>query len=223
MNEVVGDVLPLAMGIAISPIPVIAGILMLLSPRARSTSLGLLAGWLSGIVVAVVVFVLLSSVLPEQDSDGSAPVAAAIKVALGTLMLVLAFQQWRSRPAPGDEARLPQWMSAIDSMNAGRAAALGFLLAAVNPKNLLMAAGAGVTIGSSDLSGGAIAVVVVIFTVLAGSSVAVPVLAALMAGEAVAAPLDRLRSWLVANNAAVMTVVLAVIGVTAIGKGIGSW
>ena len=38
MGSVIGDVLPLAVGIAVSPIPIIAAILMLLSPRARGTS-----------------------------------------------------------------------------------------------------------------------------------------------------------------------------------------
>ena len=38
MNLVIGEILPLAVGIAISPIPIIAAILMLLSPRAKGTS-----------------------------------------------------------------------------------------------------------------------------------------------------------------------------------------
>ncbi len=38
MGSAIGDTLPLALGIAISPIPIIAAILILLSPRARGTS-----------------------------------------------------------------------------------------------------------------------------------------------------------------------------------------
>ena len=68
----------------------------------------------------------------------------------------MAVKQWRSRPATGEAATLPKWMSAIDTMTAGRGLILGFLLSAVNPKNLLMAAGAGVIVGDSDLSGGEI-------------------------------------------------------------------
>ncbi len=40
LNGLIGDPLPLALGIAISPIPIIAAILMLLSPKARGTSIG---------------------------------------------------------------------------------------------------------------------------------------------------------------------------------------
>jgi hypothetical protein len=38
-----------------------------------------------------------------------------------------------------------------------------------------------------------------------------------------AGPLDRLREWLVDNNATVMAVLLLVIGVSVIGKGIASF
>ena len=68
MGSVIGDILPLALGIAISPIPIIAAILMLLSPKARGTSVGFLLGWVLGIVVAVVVFTLLASVHPRAGS-----------------------------------------------------------------------------------------------------------------------------------------------------------
>jgi hypothetical protein len=65
MNGVIGEILPLALGVAISPVPIIAAILMLLSPKAKGTSVGFLGGWVLGIVVAVVPFTLLASVLPE--------------------------------------------------------------------------------------------------------------------------------------------------------------
>ncbi|MGH3502089.1 MAG: hypothetical protein ACRDQA_14575 [Nocardioidaceae bacterium] len=45
MGAVIGDVLPLAIGVAISPIPIIAVILMLLSRQASRTSTGFLLGW----------------------------------------------------------------------------------------------------------------------------------------------------------------------------------
>jgi threonine/homoserine/homoserine lactone efflux protein len=111
-------------------------------------------------------------------------------------------------------------MSAIDSFTFGKAAALGFLLAAVNPKNLLMAA-AGTVIGSSALAGGQMAVAVAVFTVLAACTVAIPVIAYAVAKERMRHPLDELKIWLEDNNTAVMAVLLLVIGVVLVGKGIG--
>jgi hypothetical protein len=93
----------------------------------------------------------------------------------------------------------------------------------VNPKNLLMAVGAGVAIGGTPLSIGETVLVVAIFTVIAGATVAAPVAAYLAASSRMRAPLESLRRWLVHNNTAVMAVLLLVIGVVMIGKGLGGF
>lgn len=223
MNGAIGSILPLALGVAISPVPIIAAILMLLSPKARTTSVGFLLGWIAGIVVATTVFTLLSSILPGQDSDASSPVKGIIHIVLGVLLLVLAARQWRGRPKDGEEPTLPKWMKAIDTMGFGAAFGLGFLLSAVNPKNLLLAASAGVSIGAAGLDVGAVVVVIAIFTLIAASTVLIPVVGYLIAADRLRGPLDALRGWLSRENAVIMAVLLLVIGVVVIGKGIGSF
>ena len=223
MGPVIGDILPLALGVAISPVPIIAVILMLLSPKARGTSIGFLLGWVLGILVAIVVFTLLSSVLPRSDADQPKPVAGVITIVLGLGLLLLAVRQWRSRPAPGSEPAMPKWMAAIDTMTAGRALVLAFLIAALNPKNLLMAIAAGVAIGAGTTSTGTAAVAIIVYTVIAASTIAIPVIAYLVASKRMAGPLDSLRTWLLHNNATIMAVVLLVIGVVLIGKGLGDF
>jgi len=222
MGSVIGEILPLAVGIAISPIPIIAVILMLLSPRAKGASVGFMIGWLAGIVVAIIVFTLLSSVIPQR-SEGVSPVAGAIKIILGVLLLFLALRQWRARPANGEQASMPKWMSAIDSMTTGKGLGLGFLLAAVNPKNLLMAASAGLIVGGAGLTLGETSVVITFFVLLAACTVVIPVVAYLIAAARLAGPLDKLRGWLVENNATIMSVLLLVIGAAVIGKGLGNF
>jgi threonine/homoserine/homoserine lactone efflux protein len=225
MNVVIGEILPLALGVAVSPIPIIAAILMLLSPRAKGTSVGFLLGWVVGIVVAVTAFTLLASVLPANDDDASDPTAGWIKIGLGVLLLLMAVKQWRGRPTGDQQPELPGWMKAIDTMTAAKGAGLGFLLSAVNPKNLLMAAGAGVIIGgtAAGLETGEEAVAIAVFTVIAAASVAVPVIAYLIASEKMAGPLESMHQWLLRENAVVMAVLLLVIGVAMVGKGIGSF
>ena len=220
MWQVIGEVLPLALGVAISPIPIIATILMLLSPQARRTSLGFLTGWVTGIIVAVVVFTLLSSLISGDPSATATTVAGIVKILIGVLLVALAVKQWRGRPKGDDTPELPQWMSALDTMSASRAALLGFVLAAVNPKNLLLAASAGLAIGLATAAAGITAGVV--FVLLAASTVAVPVVAYLVASQRLETPLEQLRVWLVHNNATIMAVLLLVIGVSVIGKGLGA-
>ncbi|AKV85262.1 hypothetical protein AKG07_01995 [Microbacterium sp. CGR1] len=223
MGPVIGQLLPLAVGIAISPLPVIAGILMLMSPRARSTGVGFLVGWLGGIVIVAVLFAALSSVLPDQSGDGATPILGVVQLVLGVLMLLMAVRQWRGRPKPGAQPAMPKWMAQIDGMTFFAALGLGLLLAALNPKNLLLGASAGVTLGGAGLGVGDMVVVVVIYTILASSTVLIPVVGFLLASERLRAPLGRLRDWLQAENAVIMTVLLLVLGVVIIGKGIAAF
>lgn len=218
MGSVIGDLLPLAVGVAISPIPIIAAILMLLSKRAGSTSIGFALGWIVGIVVATVIFVLLSNQL-EKSTDSSAGVSW-IKIALGVLLLAFGVKQWRGR---GGEHETPKWMQAIDDMTAAKGFGLGFALAAINPKNLMMCIAAGISIGAATLPTGQIVIAVAIFTVIAASTVCLPVIGYLIAADRLRTPLAELKVWLQDNNATVMSVLILVIGVVLIGKGIGGF
>jgi len=222
MNAVVGDLLPLAIGVAISPVPIIATILMLLAPEAKGTSVGFLIGWVLGIVVATTAFVVIASTAGLDDGSSDASTTSSwIKIVLGVLLLAVGVRQWRKRPEPGEVAPLPKWMTAIDSFTLPKALGLGFLLSAVNPKNLLMCIAAGSAIGGSALSTDEVAGAIAIFTVVAASTVAVPVVGFLVAHERLRRPLDGLRGWLQANNTAVMSVLVLVIGVLLLGQGIG--
>ncbi|QDZ14267.1 GAP family protein [Humibacter ginsenosidimutans] len=223
MGPLIGTTLPLAVGIAISPVPIIAAILMLLSPRAKSTGVGFMVGWVVGIAVAVIIFTALSSILPASDPDATRPIVGIIDIVLGVLLLLIALRQWRGRPRAGEEPKLPGWMKAIDSMTAMRGLVLGLLLSAVNPKNLLLAVSAGLAIGSAGASLGTMVVVIVVFVLVAACSVVVPVIAYLVASDAMRGPLGALRGWLSANNAVIMAVLMLVIGVVVIGKGIGQF
>jgi Sap, sulfolipid-1-addressing protein len=216
-----GELLPLAVAIAISITTIITTILMLLSPKAKRRTVGLLVGCVVGVGGAVAVFALLAGLLPVQDSGGSW-VAGVINMVVGVLLVVLALRQWRVRPARGDRAELPKWMAEVDSITPTKALVLGLLLSAVVPKNLLLALSAGVIVSEAGLSVGEESVVIVVFTVIATSTVAVPVVAHLVAPSRMHGPFQRLRQWLVENNVTIMGVLLLVIGVVMIGNGIAT-
>ena len=221
MGSVIGDVLPLALGVAISPVPMIAVILMLLAPRARAASVAFMLGWVVGVTVVVTAVTFL--VQPDGSSDPEDPsqVASVIKLVLGVLLVVLGLREWRGRPKVGEEPKLPSWMSAVDEVTAPKAGGLGVLLSGVNPKNLALCVAAGATIGGASLPTSDTIISLAVFVVIASSTVVVPVLGFLVAHERLKQPLDELRQWLTVNNATVMSVLLLVMGVVILGKGIG--
>jgi hypothetical protein len=217
MNGVIGEVLPLAVAVAISPISIVAVILMLLSAHAGSTSLGLLIGWVVGIAAAVTVFTVVAGGLGASQSQTG---VSWVKVGLGAILMSAGLRQWHGR---NQHKGPPKWMATIDRMGFVQALGLGLALAAINPKNLLMAAAAGVAIGAGGLTVPQTVVAVAIYTVIAASTVAVPVVAYAVAKDRMRAPLDEAKSWLQDNNAAVMAVLFLVIGAVLVGKGIGGF
>jgi hypothetical protein len=221
LGGAIGELLPTALGVAISPIPIIAAVLMLMSARARETAPAFALGWVVGLaVVGAIVLVVANPA--DVSGDGSGSTASGwIKIAIGVLFLLLAGAQWRRRPTPGEEARLPQWMAAIDRMPALRAFALAVALAAINPKNLALTLAGSLSIAQAGLSTGQSVVALAVFVAIAASTVAGPVLAFLLMRQRVEAPLLRAKDWLARENATVMCVLLLVLGVVVLGKGIG--
>lgn len=68
------DILPIALGIAISPIPVIAVIIMLFSVRAKSNGIFFAGAWFLTIAIVttgIVIFALGQEVVTVDDSSGT--------------------------------------------------------------------------------------------------------------------------------------------------------
>jgi hypothetical protein len=60
MGQVLGDILVPAIGIAISPVPIIAVILMLFSAKARENGPAFLGGWLLGVAGVLLVVIAVT-------------------------------------------------------------------------------------------------------------------------------------------------------------------
>ena len=220
MADTFGDILPLAIGIAISPLPIIAVILMLFSNRARSNGPAFLVGWVFGVAAVTVVVLLLADAGDVATDSGAADGVAWGKLLLGLFLIHLGLRQWRNRPKAGEQAAMPKWMEAIDGFTPVKALGTGVLLSAINPKNLILAAGAGAAIAQAGLSGNEDAIVVILFVIVASVSIAVPVLVYLFGGDKAQHVLDGWKAWLGEHNAAVMTVLLVVMGSVLLGKGL---
>ena len=221
MGHILGDILPLALGVAISPIPIIAVILMLFSKRARSNGLAFMFGWV--ITLAVVGGVVLMMTNAGKISAGGTPTTLSyvIKLVIGLLFLFLAYRNWEKRPAPGEAAQLPAWMASLDSFTSGKSFGTAALMAGVNPKNLGLTLAAALTISQAGLSGTQSWIALLVFVILGSITVAAPVLYYLIAGASAEKTLNGWKAWLTANNATVMFVLFLVLGVKLIGDGLG--
>jgi hypothetical protein len=116
----ISEVLTYAVGVAISPVPIIAVTLMLFSRRARVNGLVFLLGW-------VVALAVISGVAyAAADQANAAPDRDTIawgKIVFGVLFLLLAARKWRSRPKAGAEPRCRSGWQASTLSNPSRRSA----------------------------------------------------------------------------------------------------
>ena len=162
MGSVVGEILPFAVAVAISPVPIIAVILMLFSARAGANGPAFLGGWVVGLLAVSVIVLALSGV--AGLGTGATPTwVALLELVLGVVLLLLGWQKFTDRPPAGTAAPLPKWLQAVDQMTPGKAFGMGALLSGVNPKNLVLTAAAALVIAQAGLSGVDAAIAVIVF------------------------------------------------------------
>jgi hypothetical protein len=220
MYAVIGSLLPLALAVSLSPVPIIATILMLLSPRAKPGAILFLVGWVVGVAAAVTVFTVIADYLPQSEPGAPNPVASVLRITLGVALLVLAVLKFRQQFRSPKDAALPGWMSSLSAAAPRRSLVLGLALGGVNPKNLLISVAAGLSIGTASLTLGAQVAGIAVYTVLASITVIVPVVVFLVAGERIRGPLTSLNDWLERNNSVILAVLFLVFGVLLVGNGL---
>jgi threonine/homoserine/homoserine lactone efflux protein len=220
MGAAIGQVLPLAVAVAVFPIPIIAVVLMLSTPRGRVNGPAFALAWLVGLTVVGTIALLLSSGASASESGKPATWVSILKLLFGLLLLVLAFRQFRERPRGDAPPKLPGWMKSIDRFDARRSAALGFGLSAINPKNLILTVSAAGAIAQTGISTGDQAVALAIFVLVGTLGVAVPVGIYFALGDRGAHILDGLRKWMARENATIMIVLYLLIAAKLIGDAI---
>jgi len=220
MAQGISEILTFAIGVAISPVPIIAVILMLFSSRAKVNGPMFLLGWVVALTVVSGVAYIISGAGNGSADSGATKEVSWAQIVFGVLLLLLAGRSWRSRPASGAEPEMPKWMAGIDGFAPGKALGFGVLLAGVNPKNLLLAAGAGSALAVIGPSATEAVVSLVVFVVAGSLTIAGPVLIYLLGGERAKTQLNSVKGWLAVHNDAVMMVLFLVLGVNLIAKGI---
>ncbi len=222
MGQAIGEILPLAIGVAISPVPIIAIILMLGTPRARPNGVAFALGWVAGLTIAGGIMLAIASGNADSSSGGPATWVGVLKLLLGILFLLLAGKQWRGRPQPGQQPAVPKWMQAIDTFTAAKSLGFGVVLSGVNPKNLALTIAAATVIAEAGISGGEEAGVLAIFILLGSLTILAPLAIYFALGSRATEILESMKAWMSDHNAAIMTVLLLVLGAKLIGDAIGA-
>lgn len=223
MSEAIGQALPFAVGIALSPIPIVGVVLMLGTPRGRSNGMAFLVGWVIGLAAVGSAVLLISDGANASEAGGPATWVNVLKLILGLALVWVAVRGWRGRPRGGEEGSMPGWMESVDHFGPGRAFGLAIGLSVLNPKNLVLVVGAAAAIAQAGLAAGQDALALAIFVLIATLGPAGPVVLTLTMGERATRPLDELKEWMAHNNAVIMAVICLLIGAKLIGDGVAGF
>jgi heme/copper-type cytochrome/quinol oxidase subunit 3 len=223
MGQAIGNTLPMAIGVAISPVPIIAIVLMLGTPRARANGPAFAVGWLAGLSIIGAITLVSASGNATSDTGEPATWANVLKLVFGVLFVLIAARTWHGRPKPGEEAAMPKWMQAIDTFTAPKSLGMGALLSGLNPKNLALTIAAATAIAQTGISGGQEAVALAVFIILGSMTILAPVAVYFLMGAKAKEILDGLKEFMGAHNAAIMTVLLLVLGAKLIGDAIAGF
>jgi hypothetical protein len=215
MWQAIGHVLPIAVAVALSSVPIMATVLVLLSPNRVRSAVPFLVGWVLGLVAVVTTFVLLAQTVPTPRHPQLA--LAISEIVIGVAIMTMAAIAWR-RTAPAS-AREPRWRRAVSSLGPWASFGFAFVLN-LRPKAILLAAATGLIIRADGLGIAESAVVIGVYTVISASTVAGLVLATVVAPDKTRGWLLSTQHWLDENGRIVAVVITLMIGVVLIGNGI---
>ncbi len=215
--ETITDTLPMAAGIALSPIPIAAVVSVLLAGDARKASAFLL-GWVSGIL-SIGLLVLFIPGLRLFDGDPTL-LAGWLRIFLGGALLAASWLKWQKRPAPQTPVEEPRLLAKIDSYTGWNTLILGVTLSIFNPKSFVLASASAMTIYEAKIFGKEKAATLLVFAFISSLSVAVPIVFTWVRGDKAQTFLEELKSWLIANNTAVTIALLVVFAMLIGGSGL---
>ncbi|MFD7105483.1 GAP family protein [Streptomyces celluloflavus] len=221
MGHAVGEVLGLAAGVAVSPLPIVAIILILATPRGGLNGPLFALGWVLGLAALGAIMLAVGGTGGAAGHKHPATWVGALKLALGVLLVFFGARQWRRRPKDAAQAQLPKWMAAIDRFTPAKILGLGLLLSAANVKNAPLTIAAGASISSAGLPVPQQIGTLAIFVVIASLGVLAPLAVYLVMGERAKTVLGNWRDWAALHNVAVMAVLFFVLGLKLLGDGVG--
>ena len=222
MRVVIGEILPLALVVTISPVNIIPAILLLFTTRPLVSASAFLFGFIAGVAAVLGLFVAIAGAVNFAPGSDHATWSGALKLALGLYLVVAAVRKFRSRPRADEEGSMPGWMEGMAQYSPGKSLVAGVALGALNPKNLVVGLAAALVVSAGGLSGGQQLAACAIYVVVGALGVAAPILVVLLLGDRSQEVLGGWETWLQRNSATVMSVLFLVFGVVLIGQAIGS-
>jgi threonine/homoserine/homoserine lactone efflux protein len=206
------DLLLIGLAITLEPLQNIAMILILGAKRGTMKGLAFIFGWMGSLLIIVAAVVVILDGKPLKPSTAPSTAALAVKLALGVLLLYIAFRQQKKRGQPRKPAA---WEAKLDGMSPFAAAGLAVLL---QPWTLVAAGVATVT--EAKVSNIEEDLLLFLFCILCTSTILAMEIYATFAPEAARVRLNAIRNWIDTHRDQAIIGLSLVLGLWLIGHSI---
>jgi uncharacterized membrane protein YhaH (DUF805 family) len=177
--------------VALDPLPLTAFLIVLPSKGGAVKGAAFVFGWLVSLAAVVVITVVATGNNPPRPATVPSLAALAIKIAIGTVLVMIALRRIRARNKPKPPKKPPKWQEHVDNMSPWFAMALAPTL----QPWVLIGAGAA-TVMEAKLAAPADFLVLVIYCLLASWTYLGMEIYAVVRPEKSQALLAGFRSWI---------------------------
>jgi hypothetical protein len=218
-GSVLVDLLPLMIGAAVVPVPIII-VLLLLSNQG---GLFKAAAFVGGAIVVRLVqgiafgFIFASDPAATTDTGGNLIVSTLLLV-IGVLMLITAYKKWDKDEDP--DAPPPKWIATVGSLSALKAFGIGAAVVALSTKQWVFTLAAIGVLGRAHLGPPASIGLFLSYVLAAQAFGLIAVIAYGLLPRRAGSALAAIREWLERNDRLVLTAVSLIFGLFFLFKGI---
>ncbi len=211
------DLFLIGLVVTLEPIPITAMILLLAAEGGLLKGLGYVIGWLVTLVAIVALTIVVTGGKPLIPNSNPSTGALALKLAIGVVLVVIAYHRWGSRESaqPKKPKNQPKWMTGLDRVNPLTAAGLGFLL---QPWVLVTAGVADIT--TAKVSSTIEYIAVFAFCLLCSASLLTMETYAALRPAKVQGALDALLQWITSHRDQVIVFLSLGLGLYLMAKSI---
>lgn len=218
MSQAIAAMLSSAIGVAISPFPIGGVTLLLTGKKGRADSIFFTVGWMVGNGVIYIIALLSMDSVATASAYGGRQMQTIVHLLIAALLIFLAFRSIRKIPKAGQKVTPPRWLDKMESMGPLGAFGIAITLSALNPVNMALSFSAGVSVGKLTLTAAQYAWSVLVFILIASSTILAPTLIFLIAGHRIEGALHKLYNWLIRNGELILAVLFFVLAVENILK-----
>src|SRR5512142_3299744 len=181
----------IGLAVALDPLPLSAFMIVLPSRHGTRKGAAFVSGWLVSLAIVVTVTVLATGNNPPKPATAPSLAALAVRIALGTVLVVIAVRHIRARGQPKPPKKPPKWQAHVDSMSPWFAMGLAPTL----QPWVLIGAGAA-TIVEAKLSSWQTYLALFVYCVLASASYLAMEIYAVARPAQTQVLLARFRTWI---------------------------